>query len=83
MVPDVRSTRPKAVRSVGRGAGRQAQLDPAAGDAGKATDDRAGEHVRLGGIGNDRTRCGPCKPARCRVLQATGKRSGQQDEKDK
>jgi hypothetical protein len=79
--------RPQAARSFSRSvagvAGRQAQVDTAGGKAGHAAKGGTGKHVFVQRIRKERAASGTCKPARCRVLHAAGKRRGDKSDDDK
>jgi len=69
-----------AIRSV---AGRQAQIDAAGCSARKATDNRAGDRVVVGKVGNGGTSGSASKPTRGGVLHAASQRQGEKSDKDK
>jgi hypothetical protein len=83
VTPWFKFNRPQAVRSVAGVAGRQAEVDPAGGKASHSAKGGTGKHVFVQRIRDKRAASGPGKPARCRVLHATGKGCGEKSEDDK
>jgi hypothetical protein len=87
MVLDEDWVRPQAARSVrgsvARVAGRQAKLDAAGRNAGKATDKSTGKQVAVRCISDKHTRSGTSRATRRGVLHATGQRGRKDGKEDK